>query len=156
MTIATTVLNFLSDKEIGFETVAHPKTYSSAETASAAHIDDDHIAKTVILKDEKGYLLAVIPGNHWLDLQRAEDQLDRELQLAPEDEADKLFPDCQPGAFPPLGPAYGLDSILDEDLTSLARIYFEAGDHKQLIAVTREQFLSLMKGIRQGHFSQVD
>jgi Ala-tRNA(Pro) deacylase len=154
MAIAPRVVDHLARQGIAYETVAHPKTYSSAETASAAHIDDDHIAKAVILKDAAGYLMAIIPGRRWLDLHRTGDALGRTLELASEEEADALFPDCESGAFPPLATAYQLESVLDEDLTSLFRVYFEAGDHRLLIAVEREQFLTLMKGVRLGHFSE--
>ncbi len=156
MTIAARLLKALREGNVAYETVSHPKTYSSAETATAAHIDDAHIAKTVVLKDEQGYLLAVIPASEWLNLDRLRDELNRELHLASEEEADELFQDCQSGAFPPLGKAYGTETVLDEALTSLAKVYFEAGDHELLIAVTSDQFQTLMKGIRRGHFSQSD
>jgi len=154
MTIATSVLNVLNEKGVDYGTVSHPRTFSSAETASAAHVDDDHIAKAVVVKDERGYLLAVIPAGQWLDIHRLRDELARDLHLAPEDESDQLFSDCQPGAFPPLGEAYGLETVLDEALTGLTKVYFEAGDHEQLIVVGEEQFHTLMKGIRRGHFCQ--
>ena len=156
MTIAATVLSSLKERNIGYEIVSHPKTYSSAETATAAHVDEGHIAKAVVVKDEKGYLLAVIPASSWLDLDHLRKELNRDLHLAPEDEADGLFEDCQPGAFPSLGEAYGLETVLDEALTSLARVYFEAGDHEQLVAVSGDDFQDLMKGVRRGHFSQSD
>ncbi len=154
MSIAKSVLSVLSEKGVDYSIVSHPRTFSSAETASAAHIDDDHIAKTVVVKDDRGYLLAVIPAGRWLDIQRLRDELARDLHLASEDEADQLFPDCQPGAFPPLGEAYGLETVLDEALTGLAKVYFEAGDHEQLIVVNADQFHNLTKGVRRGHFCQ--
>lgn len=154
MTIAKSVLNVLKGQGVDYSTVSHPRTFSSAETASAAHVDDDHIAKTVVVKDQRGYLLAVIPAGRWLDIQRLRGELARDLHVAPEDEADELFPDCQPGAFPPLGEAYGLETVLDEALTGLAKVYFEAGDHEQLIVVTGEQFHTLMNGVRRGHFHE--
>jgi Ala-tRNA(Pro) deacylase len=154
MTIAKSVLNVLKGQGVDYSTVSHPRTFSSAETASAAHVDDDHIAKTVVVKDQRGYLLAVIPAGRWLDIQRLRDEMARDLHVAPEDEADELFPDCQPGAFPPLGEAYGLETVLDEALTGLAKVYFEAGDHEQLIVVTGEQFHTLMNGVRRGHFHE--
>lgn len=156
MTIPAKVEAFLSDKGIPYDLVSHPKTYSSSETASAAHIPEDHIAKGVVLKDAQGYLLVVIPASEWINLNRVRDELNRDLHLTPEEEMERLFPDCEPGAVPPLGEAYGIESILDEALTSLASVYLEAGDHKQLIKVTNEQFHSLMKGVRHGHFSQTD
>ncbi len=156
MAIAKSILDFLEQEGAVYQTVSHPKTYSSSDTAASAHVDNDHVAKAVVLKDDQGYLLAVIPASQRLDLDRIQTELDRKMDLAPEEEVDRLFQDCLPGAFPPLGKAYGIETILDEALISLAKVYFEAGDHEHLIVVSNEQFLSLMKGLRHGHFSKSD
>jgi Ala-tRNA(Pro) deacylase len=152
MTISATVKNFLEQKQIHYQLIDHPKTYTSPEAAAAAHIADDHVAKGVLLNDDQGFLLAVIPADHWLDLDRMRAELDRELHLATEEDVETVFMDCDPGAVPPFGEAYGLESIMDEALTSLAKVYVEAGDHEQLVVLTNEQFLNLMKGVRHGHF----
>jgi Ala-tRNA(Pro) deacylase len=156
MTIATTVQTLLNDRQIPYEVIAHPRTESSAETAAAAHVPDDHIAKGVVLKDGQGYLLVVIPASRWVELGRVREELNRSVEVAPETEAEQLFPDCQPGAVPPLGFAYGLTTLLDEALTTLAKVFFEAGDHEHLVAVTGEHFQTLLSGTRHGHFSSGD
>ena len=153
MTIAASVMNTLTSLHTDYEVVAHPKSFSSAETASAAHVPDDHIAKGVLLKDDTGYLLTVIPASQWVDFQRLKDDLGRELHLATEEEIEQLFGDCDPGAVPPLGESYGIETVLDDSLTSLAHVYFEAGDHEQLIKVHGDQFKILMQGVQHGHFS---
>lgn len=153
MTIAASVIDVLTETETDYEVISHPKSYSSTETAEAAHVADDHIAKGVLLKDDQGYLLAVIPASQWVALHRMKAELDRDLQLASEEEIARLFGDCDPGAIPPLGESYGVETVLDEALTSLAGVYFEGGDHERLIRVSGEQFNSLMKGVRHGHFS---
>jgi Ala-tRNA(Pro) deacylase len=152
MTISATVKEFLAAKQINYQLIDHPKTYTSSETAAAAHISDDHIAKGVLLNDDQGFLLVVVPADHWLDFDRLQDELGRELHLASEEDVETVFMDCDPGAVPPFGEAYGLESVLDEALSSLAKVYVEAGDHEQLVELTNEQFLSLMKGVRHGHF----
>jgi Ala-tRNA(Pro) deacylase len=153
MTVAASVINALTESQTEYEVVPHPKSYSSIETANAAHVADDHIAKGVLLKDDTGYLLAVIPASQWVDLHRTKEELGRDLQLASEDEVEQLFTDCAPGAIPPLGDTYGVITVLDEALTGLASVYFEGGDHERLIRVSGEQFKKLMKGVRHGHFS---
>ncbi len=97
--------------------------------------------------------MVVVPGNAWVKLDTLRDALDRRLDLAQENEIAPLFPDCQPGAIPPFGKVYGLETCLDEALTTLANVYFEAGDHEDLIHVSGEAFCSLLQGSRQGHFS---
>jgi Ala-tRNA(Pro) deacylase len=152
MTISATVKDFLEAKQINYQLIDHPKTFTSADTAAAAHISNDHVAKGVLLNDDQGFLLAVVPADHWLDFDRLRSELGRELHLATEDDVETVFMDCDPGAVPPFGEAYGLESVLDEALSSLAKVYVEAGDHEQLLELTNEQFLSLMKGVRHGHF----
>jgi Ala-tRNA(Pro) deacylase len=153
MSIAASVMNLLTELHIEYEVVAHPKSFSSAESAYAAHIPQDHIAKGVLLKDNQGYLLAVIPASQWVDFRRLKAELDRELQLATEDEIERLFSDCDRGAIPPLGETYGVETILDDSLNSLAKVYLEAGDHEQIIKLQADQFKRLMQGVRHGHFS---
>ena len=153
MAIAKTVQNYLKQHQIKIILVPHPKTYSTHDSAEAAHVREDHIAKAVVVKDAKGYAMVVIPGSHWLKLEALQEETDRNFQLAEEKEIDTLFKDCKAGAIPPLGPAYDIETFLDEQLSSLANVYFEAGDHEQLVHVNGEGFHSLLKGVRHGHFS---
>lgn len=151
--MAKTVKMYLDSQEIEYRLLAHPRSSCSKETATVAHLAQDHIAKAVILKDEQGFLMAVIPGTHWIKLHALQQELDRYLELASEEEVDGLFEDCRPGAVPPLGPAYDMETVLDEALTTLAYVYFEAGDHERLVSVSGEDFRRLLGGARHGYFS---
>ena len=154
MAIAQTVKDFLTSNAVDYNLPYHPHSGSSHETAEAAHVDEDHIAKGVIVKDDSGYAMVVIPAIHYVEMKRLRKELHRELELVEEDEFSSLFPDCEPGAVPPLGPAYGVETFLDEGLSSLANIYFEAGDHEHLVHLNGDDFRSLLSGVRHGHFSQ--
>jgi Ala-tRNA(Pro) deacylase len=153
MSVAASVERVLDDHDAVYDLVPHPKSFSSHLSARAAHVPEDHIAKGVLLKDGNGYVLAAIPANEWVDLRRMQAELGRNLNLAPEAEIDRLFSDCDPGAVPPLGEAYGLEMVLDDSLTSLANIYFEGGDHEHLVHLDGDQFNALMMGVRRGHIS---
>ncbi len=153
MTLAASVVRELADHNTEYELVVHPKSFSSIESANAAHVPEDHIAKGVLLQDHVGYVLAVIPANEWVDLRRLKEELGRDLSIAPEAEVDHHFNDCAPGAIPPLGKAYDLETILDESLTHLSSVYFEGGDHEHLVRLDCDQFNALMLGVRRGHIS---
>mgnify|MGYP001813615683 FL=1 len=153
MAIAETVKNYLAQHSVDVETVTHPHTGSSHETAEASHVREDHLAKAVMVKDDAGYAMVVVPADQYVEMKHVRKELDRELVLVGEDEFAKLFPDCEPGAIPPLGPAYKIDTFLDEALKSLANIYFEAGDHEHLVHTSGEDFKKLLSGVRHGHFS---
>jgi Ala-tRNA(Pro) deacylase len=156
MTIAATLQRHLEGQGIGYEVRSHPLTGSSSETAQSAHISGNRIAKTVVLRDGDGYLLAVLPASHHLSLEMLQAWLGRSVALASEQEVGKLFPDCDLGAIPPIGDAYGLDVVLEESLGRLEEVYFEGGDHRTLIKVGGDQFRRLLSGARQGRFSTHD
>ena len=153
MAVAETVQRYLERHSVGYDLVPHPHTGSSHETAEAAHVSEDHIAKAVLVKDAAGYIMVVVPASHWVDMDHLRKELNRDIHLATEDELATLFGDCETGAIPPLGPAYGIETILDQALASLANVYFEAGDHMQLIHTAGDDFRTLLGGARHGYFS---
>lgn len=153
MTVSSRIRRFLESHGVAFELFAHPHTETTEASAHAAYVPADHIAKAVLVRDGRGHAMVVIPGNARVKLAALRAVTGRAYELAPEDDVDALFADCQPGAVPALGPAYGMDTYLDEALTTLAHVYFEAGDHESLVRLSGQDFLALLQGTRRGHFS---
>lgn len=154
MAIAMTLQNYLDKEHIEYDVIKHAHTLCSSETAQAAHIPGSQLAKSVLLEDESGYLLAIIPSTHRVQIGRLHKQLKRNLGLATENELDHLFDDCETGAIPPLAQAYGIDVIFDDAICMNPHVYFEAGDHTELIHVSCEAFQSLMANAPHGRFSK--
>jgi len=152
MAISKTVSSYLQNHSIPFDLISHDYSYSSLETARRAHVDEDHIAKAVVVKDAKGYAVVVVPGGEWLRMHVLREELNRDFELATEAELKSLFEDCELGAVPPVGQAYHLETYLDERLNSLANVYFEAGDHEHLVHLHADDFHELFKGVRHGYF----
>jgi Ala-tRNA(Pro) deacylase len=100
---------------------------------------------------QRGYLMAVIPANHRLDLEEMGEYFADEMALASERNLEKLFPDCAPGAIPPVGDAYGIRTFWDTHLGDCRDVYFEGGDHRTLVHVNGADFATLMRGARPIH-----
>ena len=152
MTIPARVRKYIVEHHAMFDVVEHPRTMSSAQTAHAARIPPERLAKSVILEDDDGYLMAVLPTNGRIHLGELSRQIGRKLRLATETEIASIFDDCDPGAVPPVGPAYGLQTMVDESLLEQPDVYFEAGDHTGVIHMSGEQFVGLMAGVPCAHF----
>lgn len=144
MGIAMTLKDYMSKMGTEYEVVTHPRAMTALETAAAAHVSGECLAKAVVLEDDKGYIMAVIPSTHQVRLGDLRKRLHRELRLASEYELAGLFKDCALGALPPVGQAYGLETIVAEDLAQQPEVYFEAGDHEDLVRVTGSEFRTLM------------
>ncbi|HYQ72832.1 MAG TPA: YbaK/EbsC family protein [Gammaproteobacteria bacterium] len=155
MAIASTVSNFLRAQDAEYDVLTHPHTATSGESAQAAHVPGSRLAKSVILEDEQGFLMVVLPSNRKVNMRELHRQLNRNLALAPEHEFGGLFADCETGALPPIGLAYGVETVVDDEIAEQTDIFFEAGDHEQLIHVSAETFQTLLgEGVQRGRFSQ--
>ncbi len=154
MAISNSLRNFMLTEGVHYDVLCHTHTSCSNETAEAAHVPGDRLAKAVLLEDEDGYVLVVLPASHRLALGALHNALQRRLGLATEGEVGELFRDCELGAIPPFGEPYGIETVLDDSLLEQPEVYFESGDHEELVRVSGEQFRRLLAGWPHGPFSQ--
>jgi Ala-tRNA(Pro) deacylase len=153
MAIAPTVEEFLRVRGVEYDLVCHPHTASSTQTAQASRLRGSYVAKAVVVADEQGHLVAVVPATHHLQLAWLDNLTQRRLGLVSEDDLARLFPDCELGAVPPLAVAYGVPTVVDEALFDLPEVYLEGGDHVTLVRMSGRQFRALMHAHRLAPFS---
>jgi Ala-tRNA(Pro) deacylase len=153
MAIALTLERYLDTKHVKYDVIAHEPTNSSRQTAEACHIPGDRLAKAVLLRDEVGYALAVLPASHHIRLSELRRQFGDDVDLATEREIADLFQDCVRGAIPVLGECYGLDVVVDDSIEEQPEVYFEGGDHATLVHMSHAQFAGLTATARRGCFS---
>jgi Ala-tRNA(Pro) deacylase len=153
MTIAKKLQDYIDREGIAYDTVPHHRTATTSQSAQAAHVPGSRLAKTVVVHHETGYVLAVVPSTHRIELTTLQEVMDRRLGLASEDEVSTLFSDCDEGAAPPVGKAYNVPVIMDESLGNANDVYFEGGDHRTLVHVTGPNFRTLMKDAQIARFS---
>lgn len=154
MGVAMTLQRYLDDLHVSYDVVTHKKTGCSTMSAQSSYIPGNSLAKGVVLKSDGTYILAVLPATCQVELERLQDLVDGPVTLATESEASQLFPDCEEGAVPALGVAYGLPAVIDEQLDSRDDIYFEGGDHCSLVHINGDQFGRLMSDVPHGQFSR--
>jgi Ala-tRNA(Pro) deacylase len=153
MAIAQRLQYYLDDAGLDYEVLHHPRSTCSMETARHAAIPPGRMAKPVLLEDDRGYVLAVVPASCRIDLDALEAWLHRHLELATERDLEELFPDCATGAVPPVGAPYHLAVVYDEVLAALPDIYFEAGDHTDVVHMASHDFCALLGTAPSAHFS---
>lgn len=154
MSVAPTVNQALKQNDVDHEILRHPHAATSSRVAQVAHIRGDLIAKGVVLKDEQGFVLAVLPATYHILPDVLNSTLHRRLGLATEQDLAGLFADCERGAVPVLGLAYGIPTVVDSVLREQSDIYLEAGDHEELVHISERSFERLMDGAQYLRFSQ--
>ncbi len=152
--MSNTLREYLDDQGAQYDLVHHPRTFTSMETAAAAHVVGEKLAKSVVVGAKDEYVMAVIPSTHQLRLTDLRVQFGRPFELVTEKDIRRLFKDCELGSIPALGQAYGLKVVVDETLFDVDEIYFESGDHTELVHMAGGDFRALMARERRGNFGQ--
>jgi len=140
------VASFLETQKCWYEQVAHQPTYSAQRMAGQLHVSGREVAKAVLLRvrPKRDYIVAVLPANMVIDLDRAAKMLDaKRLELATEPEIATFCTDCEFGALPPFGSRYGLKTIVDSTLTEDDVILFEGNTHHDAIRMKFDDYRRL-------------
>jgi len=153
MSISHRLTDYLDGQGTEYEICEHEPSRTSAETARSAHVPPGQLAKSVLLEDDSGCMLAVVPSDKSVMLGQLSEMLGRKrLHLCDEQRIASMFDDCVPGAVPPVGMAWGVETIVDDELDASDVVYLEGGDHERLLRMSAEQFRELMSPALHGHF----
>ena len=109
-------------------TVSHTRWWSTSGLRPrlrrrAAGVPAADVAKTVVLRDDKGLRLAVIPASERLDMHKLRQALaSKGLRLVTEQEMADEFDQFEVGAVPPFGSMLNALELVDERLLEHDRI----------------------------------
>ncbi len=136
---------FLDDHDVKYVSISHSPAYTAQTIAAAAHIPGKELAKTVIVKIDDKFAMAVLPASYRVHLGHLKAAVSADhVELATEAEIKSLFPDCEPGAMPPFGNLYDMDVYVAEQLTQDEEIAFNAGGHTELLRMSYKDFENLV------------
>jgi len=140
------LIDYLEENQVKFTRIIHSTAYTAQVIAHRAHISGNILAKTIVLKDpDNKYVMAVLPANYQIDMEKISSIHEKKLELATEDEFRSLFPNCETGGMPPFGNLFGLPVYVSESLAKTEEIVFNAGNHRELLQMYFEDFNRLVK-----------
>ena len=144
MAVSLSVQEFLRRSEVEYTVFPHPRAYTAKDEAAVSAVPERNWAKAVICFADDEPVQAVVPADCDVDFARLARVVDaKTLRMATEDELDWMFPDCEAGAMPPLGPLYRQLVFVDERLTKDDQITFAAGTHANAIQMRYADFAAI-------------
>ncbi len=130
------VTEFLERVGVRYEVVEHERTQTAAAEARAVGMPPTDVAKTVVLRDEEGLRLAVVPSSERLDMHKVKLELgSKGLRLVSEQEMAAELDEFEVGAVPPFGPMFDALELVDRRLLDHDRILCCGGDHEHGVLV---------------------
>jgi Ala-tRNA(Pro) deacylase len=144
----TRIYDFLRVAHVPYTIVPHRPAFTAQEDAVATHVPGSGWAKVVVCFIDGEPVEAVVPAPSFVNL----DQLlelagGHSIRVAEEGDLGRLFPGCEVGAMPPLGPLFGQTVFVDVALAAQPDIVFDAGTHTEAIAMRWADFVKIVNPI---------
>ncbi|HUV23082.1 MAG TPA: YbaK/EbsC family protein [Gammaproteobacteria bacterium] len=134
----------LDQRNIKYLSINHSPAYTARETAASTFVPRSEFAKTIIVDMDGEKVMAVLTASRHVDLEALRKLAGgKEARLASEDEFEELFPDCEIGAMPPFGSLYATRVFVDEMVTEVDDLCFNAGSHEQILRMDCSDYLQL-------------
>lgn len=146
MAVSAQLQAFLQESGVKYTATKHAVVYTAQEIAAAQHVPGRQLAKCVLVKTDRGPVLAVLPAIHLIALKKLKTLLGtKTLTIGKETDIKTLFPDVEVGAMSPFGNLYGVPVVVDRVLEESGEIVFNAGSHTDTITMRYQDFARLAK-----------
>ncbi len=150
MAVAAQLEQYFSRKGIAYiELPVSPAASLEAVVSASGRLAADVIRATLLV-DINGAVMAVHPFRSVLDPEAVYCLTGRKLQPLTSRQADRLFGDCAPGFQPPVGEAYQLPVMVDEDVLAMSRAVMAGGAANTLVLLEEDSLREVLAGARVG------
>ena len=148
MAVTASVQEFLRQANVEYTVFPHLPAYTAQDEAAVTHIPGRDWAKAVICFADGEPIQAVVPADLVVNFDRLATLAGAEtIRLAREEELAWLFPDCERGAMPPLGPLYKQRVFVDDRLAAEKQIVFNAGTHADAVRMRYADFAVIARPV---------
>jgi Ala-tRNA(Pro) deacylase len=144
MAVTPAVQEFLRRANVAYSVFPHVAAYTAQEEAAVTHVPGRDWAKAVVFFADGIPVQAVVPADLEVDMDRLAVLAGAaSIRLADDDELRWLYPDCERGAMPPLGPLYRQAVFVDASLAAEEQIVFNAGTHADAVSMRYADYAAI-------------
>lgn len=164
MSISKKITNYLDKEGYKYEIVEHRTTYTAWDVSQTKKINPREIVKTLVVKVDRDYILAMIPADKNLDKKKLlkivnakrkkeGEKCAKKIDFAKEAWMKKNIPG-KLGAVPPFGGLLKMEIYIDNLVLKNKKIYLGSGDYESSIYMTLSEYLKREEFIK-GSFNAV-
>jgi len=137
------IIKLLEDKKVSYILSGHDPVYTSEQASRARGEPMDKGAKSLLVKTEGDFILAVLPGSKQLDSKKLRDLLGvKKMRFATPEEVKEVM-GCEIGACYPIGSVAGIKTIVDNSLSDNGSICLNPGVHNKTIEIKWADYKSV-------------
>lgn len=151
MAVAARLERFLTRKGISYRALPIDQALNVDASVMASGLPPEDFIRGTLLIDINGVVMAVHGFDSSLDLDAVQQLTGRRLQPLTARQSSRLFADCDPGFQPPIGAAYDIPMLVDEDVLQVDRALMTGGNDQTLIELDGRALRLALAGARGGH-----
>ncbi len=145
MPIPAKISKFLGAKKVRYDVVPHKTVFTVYDLAQTLKLKLEQIAKTLLVKADKRYILVVMPAHYRLDFGKLKKALKvKDVRIAQEKDMQAKFK-TKPGAMVPFGPIHKLDVITDKSFLKVKDALFSAGSFTDSVRMKIKDYLQAVE-----------
>lgn len=152
--IPAKVTNFLKKLKVKHEILSHRTVFTAYDLAQTLKKKLGEVAKTLVVKVDKGHALVVLPASHQVDFKALKKVTGaKKVDIDRENMMTKLFR-VKPGAISPFhGVLHKLPVYVDRALMRVPKAVVQAGSFSQSLHMKTKDLLKAVEG-KLGSFAK--
>ena len=150
--IPNKVINYLQKNQVKFEVVKHRQVFTAHDLAMTLHLQHSQIAKSLLMKADSDFILAILPADKNLVMEKLEKLAKAKKISMPKEKVMKEKFKVKPGALPAFGGLYKLSVFVDQLILKEKKILLSPGSFVESILMSPKDYISLEQAIL-GSFS---
>jgi prolyl-tRNA editing enzyme YbaK/EbsC (Cys-tRNA(Pro) deacylase) len=157
--ISKKILDYLDKNKYKYEIIKHRTTYTAWDTAQTEKVKPQEVAKALVLKTDKDWIVAVLSSSRNLDkkellklIKKDKEKSVKKIDFAEEKWMKNSMPIGKLGAIPPFRELLKKDIYFDKLLLKSKKFYVSSGEYDSSIRISISQYIKAEKPIL-GKFS---
>lgn len=143
MSIPKNVTNYLEKKAAKYEPIVHKKVYTAYDAAQTLKKDLKEIAKSLLIKADKAYILVIVPASMRIDLKKLKKAVGaKKVEIPKENVMVKVFK-IKPGAITAFGGLHKVETVVDKSFLKTKEAIFAAGSFTDSIRMKVKDFIEM-------------
>lgn len=135
------VEEIFNNNDIRYISITHSPAYSEDEIVSNNYILGELIDGVLIRLNNKDIAMVVVPATRKISLDSLKEVLNEStVNFIGKKEAKKLYPECELGAFPPLGNIYNIPVFFTKEIMNRKEVTFYVGARSHRIRLKTADF----------------
>lgn len=143
MPIPKKVEGYLKKANKKFDQISHKTVYTAYDLAQTLGKELKDIAKTLLIKADKIYVLAVVPASMRIDMKKLKKVLNaKDVSIPKENVMVKIFK-IKPGAITAFGKLHKVETIVDKSLLKAKDVILQAGSFTDSVRMKVKDFIAV-------------